>query len=145
MSYTSLSHVMNLFSSTSSPEAKEELFKEVTLLTLARATRADLVTTGPEVEVVQALLVKLFDEEISSADIRVAASSELFEAAPLNRYLAATAAQLDLEQNQAILKALIDVFSADGKVTEPEIAFFNMVATSLGLTAAEIIGLSADS
>ena len=141
MSITKLAHIKKFFGGTNNPEEKRELYKEMLLMTLSRATRADLVTNKSEVETVQGILLKLLGEEISSADIRVAAASELFETAPISKYLERVGSQLDPDQNRSIVQALIDVFGADGQVSAQEVNFFNMVVEALDLTPADIVGL----
>jgi len=141
MSITNLAHIKKFFGGTDNPEEKHELYKEMLLMTLSRATRADLVTNESEVETVQGILKKLLDEDISSADIRVAAASELFETAPISKYLERVGQQLDSGQSQSIVNALIEVFAADGQVSALEVDFFNMVVESLNLSPAEIVGL----
>ncbi len=141
MSITNLAHIKKFFGGADNPEEKRELYKEMLLMTLSRATRADMVTYESEVETVQSILLKLLGEEISSADIRVAAASELFETAPINKYLERVGPQLDSKQNQSIVNALIEVFGADGQISALEVDFFNMVVEALNLTPAETAGL----
>ena len=142
MSIANLSHIKKFFVSTEHPDEKQALYKEMLLVTLSRSTRADLVTNEEEVQTVQRILNDLLDEDISSADIRVAASSELFEEVSLKKYLERMGPQLDAQQNQTMIKALLDVFRADGNVTDSEIEFFNMVATALNMSPAELAGLA---
>jgi uncharacterized tellurite resistance protein B-like protein len=141
MSIASLSNIKKFFSNTESPDQKQALYKEMLLMTLSRATRADLVTDDTEVKTVQRILCEILEEDVSSADIRTAASSELFEQVPLKKYLERMGPQLDAGQNCAIIKGLIDIFRADGNVTESEIEFFNMVANALKISPAELVGL----
>lgn len=141
MSITNLAHIKKFFGGTDNPEEKRELYKEMLLMTLSRATRADLVTNESEVETVQGILLKLLGEEVSSADIRVAAASELFETAPISKYLERVGPQLDSKQNRSIVSALIEVFGADGQISALEVDFFNMVVEALNLTPAETAGL----
>ena len=74
MSIASLSHIKKFFSNTDNPEEKQQLYKETLLVTLSRATRADMVTNDDEVKTVQRILCGILDEDISAADIRTAAS-----------------------------------------------------------------------
>jgi uncharacterized tellurite resistance protein B-like protein len=143
MSIRNLSHIKKFFGHIDSPEEKRELYKEMLLMTLARATRADLVTDDSEVSTVQRILLNVIGEEVSSKCVRIAASSELYETAPIDRYLARVGQQIEKSQRESIVKALIEVFEADGKVTSSEIEFFNMVVEALKLTPAETVGLSA--
>ena len=144
MPLRNLAHIKKFFSRSDSPDEKRELYKEMLMMTLSRATRVDLVTEEAEVTIVQRILLDVIGEEVSSNDIRIAASSELFETASINTYLSRMGQQINTEQRQSIIKALIEVFGADGRVTSPEIEFFNMVVDALKLTPAETVGLVAD-
>ena len=75
----------------------------------------------------------------------MAASSELYETATLNKYLASSAKKLALAELVAIAEALVEVVKADGHVGEREIEFFNSVVAALNLTPAELMGLRTDS
>jgi uncharacterized tellurite resistance protein B-like protein len=141
MSIRNLSHIKKFFGHSGNPEEKLELYKEMLLMTLSRATRADLLTDDSEVATVQRIWLDVIGEEVSSKDVRIAASSELFESAPIDKYLARVGQQIEASQRQSIVKALIDVFEADGMVTASEIEFFNMVVEALKLTPAQTVGL----
>ncbi len=142
MSIGKLSKVKKYFGGLENDDEKQELYKEMLVMTLARATRADSVTDNDEVQKVQDLLSSILGEEVTEAEIRVAAASELYETAPLQKYLASCGAQIDAEQRGKIIQALVQVFRADGKVSETEIDFFNMVSDALRVTPAEIAGLA---
>ena len=86
---------------------------------------------------------RLGDLRLEVADVRVASKSELYERAPLSSYLAQIARNLLPEQRSTILRCLREVIQVDRKVTYHEIDFFNQVATALGATPAEIVGLTA--
>lgn len=141
MSIRNLAHIKKFFGRAENPEEKRELYKEMLLMTLSRATRADLVTEDSEVATVQRILLDVIGEEVSSKDVRIAASSELFETASIDKYLARVGQQINTAQRQSIIKALIEVFGADGRVTSSEIKFFNMVVDALKLTPAQTVGL----
>ncbi len=144
MSIRNLTHIKKFFGRAENPEEKRELYKEMLLMTLSRATRADLVTNDSEVATVQRILLDTIGEEVSSKDVRIAASSELFETAPIDKYLARVGQQIETSQRQSIIKALVEVFGADGRVTSSEIDFFNMVVDALKLTPAQTVGLFAE-
>ena len=143
MSITNLSHIKKLFGRGENPEDTSELYKEMLLMTLARATRADLVTDNTEIAIVQKVLKDVIGEDVSSEEIRVAAASEVYETAPIEKHLERVGQQIDTSQRQSIVQALVDVFEADGKVTATEIDFFNMVVNTLKLSPAQIVGLVA--
>ena len=144
MSIRNLSHIKKFFGHVDNPEEKQELYKEMLLMTLSRATRADLTTDDPEVAVVRRIILDFTGEDVSSESIRVAASSELYEKAPIVKYLTQVGQQINRSQRQSIAKALVEVFESDGKVTASECEFFNIVIGALKLTPAEAVGLIAD-
>ncbi len=144
MSIRNLSQIKKLFDQGDNPEEKQELYQEMLLMTLSRATRADLVTDDAEVATVQKVVLEATGEEVSPQDVRIAAASELYETTPIDKYLVRVGQKIDLPQRQSIVKALIAVFKADGQVTESEIDFFNMVVGALKLSPAEAAGLVVD-
>ncbi len=143
MSIRNLSHIKKFFGHVDNPEEQQELYKEILLMTLSRATRADLITDDSEISTVQKIFLEAIGEDVSSQCVRIAASSELYETAPIDKYLAQVGQQISSSQRQAIAKALIDVFEADGQVTDSEIDFFNMVIEALKLSPAQTAGLVA--
>ena len=64
---------------------KQELFQEVMLMVLARVTRVDSNIENVEIEKVQEVLKAELGQDISGAEIRTAASSEIFESQSLER------------------------------------------------------------
>lgn len=142
MSIASLKGVLNIFRGVDpSPEEQAQLYKEVALLILARATAADSNINQVEVEKVRNVLKARTGEDFSAAEIRVAAQSELFESAPLERYVRSSARKLSWQNRLLIAEALADVIEADQRVTERETTFFNQIAAALELTPAQLIGL----
>ena len=122
-------------------EEKRELFKEVALMALARATSADTNIKTVEVKLVQEILTRITAEEISLADIKTAAQSELFEKQPLDRYLAAVGRRLDQDQRVTLLACLTEVIHIDERVSHFETDYFDMVARALNATPSELGGL----
>ena len=110
-------------------------------MVLARATDADAYTDPVEVEAVQRIVKDYLGEDISSAEVRIAASSDLFERAPLHKYLSRIGPQLKDSERISIVKAMVDVLHADGRIASSELDYFNMVADALRLSPAEIAGL----
>jgi len=142
MSIVSLAGVLKIFGgSDPSPEEQEQLAKEVMLMTLARATAADTNIMAIEVEKVREVLLARTGEDISVADVRVAANSRMYEKAPLDKYLSSASRKLKAEDRLNIATALAEVINADGRVSSREIDFFNKVAVSLALTPAQLAGL----
>ncbi|NQV86215.1 MAG: TerB family tellurite resistance protein [Woeseiaceae bacterium] len=117
--------------------------KEVLLMTLARAADADINIQAVEVERIQAILKTHTGEDFSTADIRVAARSELYAEATLRKYLASVRNKLTDAHRATTICALADVFRSDSTVSVLEIDFFDRVAVSLGVTPSQIAGLTA--
>ncbi len=125
-------------------EEKRQLFKEAALMALARATSADTNIHHLEVEAVQQILKQLTGEEVSVADIRVAAESELFERQPLEKYLSGVGRKLEGRDRMIIMQGLAEVIRSDERVSHFETDYFDMVAIALKVTPSEIIGLVAE-
>ena len=142
MAIAELSNVLNIFREKEmTSNAKEELYKEVMLMTLARASSSDANIDPVEVETVQAIMKRLTDEEVTSADIRLASRPALFEAAPFGKYLSSIRKRIDSSQRASVVSALAEVIKSDTRVSVLEVDFFNMVARELQATPAEIAGL----
>ena len=125
----------------SSQEADSELFRELFVLVLARATDADAYTHPVEVAQVREAVQKELGETLTDGEIRTAALSKLYESAPLEKYLADAALKLSPEQRCKILDGLVAVMRADDRVSSREADFFNMVVQALRLTPADAAGL----
>jgi uncharacterized tellurite resistance protein B-like protein len=143
MSLVDFSRLKQLFRE-APPGASEELYHELFLLVLARATDADAYTHPAEVGTVRRLIKDYLGTDVSEAEVRTAALSKLFEATPLHKCLADTGPQLSKEQRRNIVRALVEVFHADERVSSREAEFFNMVVVSLALTPADAAGLLVD-
>jgi uncharacterized tellurite resistance protein B-like protein len=144
MGIADLSNVLNIFSSSSLSEEKQKgLFREVLLLTLARASMADANVHPVEIETIQQIIRRETGEELTEADIRRAARPELYESVNLRKYLRSVQRQLKAEDRITIVKALADVIKSDTQISVLEIDFFNRVADALRITPAALIGLSA--
>ena len=145
MSIAKLSHVLQIFRG-SDLNAEEEgvLFQEVLLMTLSRASSSDANTDPVEVETVRKIVLEATGEDVSGADVRVAAASELYESASLEKYLSSCRRRLSPSSRVTTVQALAEVIKSDTEVTSREIHFFDMVARALGVTPAELAGLVAD-
>ena len=142
MSISSLAGVMKIFGgSDPTPEEQAQLAKEVMLMTLARATSADTNIKAIEVEKVQEVLKAHTGDDFPASEIRVAAHSNIYEKAPLDRYVAGAAKKLGPADRVDIARALEEVINADGRVSDREIDFFNVVVGALALTPAQLMGL----
>ena len=142
MILSTFSQVLKLLSGgETTPVEREALFKETVLLVLSRATDSDANIKPIEIETVREIVKKVTDEEVSAADVRVAAHSKIYESAPLDRQLGRVARTLEMEQRVRIAQALAEVILSDERVTSKETRFFNMVAEALDITPAALAGL----
>ena len=145
MSIASLAGVLKIFGGADpTPEEQDQLTKEVMLMTLARATAADTNIKAIEIDKVREVLQARTGDDFPEADVRVAANSRIYESAPLEKYISSSARKLRAEDRVQIAEALADVVNADGRVSDREVEFFNMVANALSLTPAQLMGLNAD-
>ena len=144
MAIADLKNVLNIFGGADITEDDQnELFKEVLLMTLARAADADINIQTVEVERIQIILKRHTGEDFSSADIRVAARAELYAEATLRKYLGSVRKKMSDAHCAETIQALADVFRSDSNVSVLEIDFFDGVANALQVTPAQIAGLVA--
>ena len=144
MSIADLSNVLSIFGgSEPDPEKQKELFKEVLLMTLARASSSDSSIHAIEVESIQGILKRETGDEFSVADVRKAARSDLYEKVPLKKYLSSASRKLSSADRVRIIQTLAEVIRSDTEVSVLEIDFFNSIADALKATPSELIGLSA--
>ena len=142
MILSSLNHVLKLLGGgAAEPEDQQDVFNETVLLVLSRATDSDANIKPIEIDTVREIIAKTTGEEVSAADVRVAAHSKIYEDAPLERNLARVAEKLDVQDRVKIAKALAEVILSDERVTAKEVRFFNAVAGALALTPATLSGL----
>lgn len=145
MSIADLSNVLKIFRGTDlTPEEEKQLFREVLLMTLARASSSDANIAPVEVETVQAIVKKTTGKDISAASIRVAAASDLYKTASLEKFLSSCGRKLDATSRVTTVQALAEVIKSDTRVTSREVDFFDMVARALAVTPAELAGLVVD-
>ena len=121
-------------------EERANLVKEVMLMTLARAAASDTNIKSVEIDKVQEVLQARTGEEIPTSEIRVAANSALFEKVSLDKYLARSGKNLELEERVEIINALREVIGSDDRISEMEQDFFNMVVEALDIPAANSTG-----
>jgi uncharacterized tellurite resistance protein B-like protein len=144
MAIADLKNVLKIFGGSDvGKEQQDELFKEVLLMTLARAADADINIQSAEIDRIQEILKQHTGEDFSAADIRVAARAELYAEATLRKYLASVGKKLTDAQRAETIQALADVFRSDANISVLEIDFFNRVADVLGVTPAQVAGLKA--
>lgn len=144
MAIADLKNVLKLFGGSEiTQEYENQLFEEVLLMTLARAADADINIQNVEVERVQGILKQHTGKDFSSADVRVAARSELYAEATLVKYLHGAVKKLSDEHRAEVVGALTEVFRSDSSVSALEVDFFNNVVGALNVTPAQIAGLVA--
>lgn len=144
MAIADLKNVLKIFGGSDvSEEHQDALFKEVLLMTLARAADADINIQSVEVERIQEILKRHTGEDFSTADIRVAARAELYAESTLRKYLASVQKQMRDSDRALTIRALADVFRSDANVSVLEIDFFDRVADALAVTPSQIAGLTA--
>jgi uncharacterized tellurite resistance protein B-like protein len=144
MSIADLSNVLSIFrGSELSPEEQQALFKEVLLMTLARASSSDANIQAIEVANIQEILQRETGEEFSTADVRKAARSDLYEKVPLRKYLSSASRNLSSADRVKIIQTLAEVIRSDTEVSVLEIDFFNDIADALKTSPAELVGLVA--
>ncbi len=142
MAIADLKNVLNIFGGADvSEDQQNELYKEVLLMTLARAADADINIQTVEVERIQEILKERTGEDFSSADIRVAARAELYADATLRKYLGSVRNKLSDAHCAGTIQALADVLRSDANISVLEVDFFNRVAIALQATPSQIAGL----
>ena len=144
MALIDLSHIQRLFGGKPDAQSSPEVYRELLLMVLARATDADAYTHPAEVEVVQKVLQERLGEPVEGSDVRIAARSKLYETAPLEKYISRVGPQLPRAERRSLLTALIEVLKADDRVASSEASYFNMVASALELDYADVAGLRSD-
>lgn len=144
MAIADLKSVLKIFGGSDvSAEEQGELYKEVLLMTLARAADADINIQTVEVQRIQEILKEHTGQEFSSGDIRIAARAELYAEASLRKYLASVRGKMADKDRIDTVRALADVFRSDKSVSVLEVDFFNGVVEALQVSPAEVAGLSA--
>ena len=145
MGIADLGNVLKIFGGSDvSPEEQRELFEEVLLMVLARASSSDTSIQRIEVKTIMQIVERETGNAISEQDVRRAARTELYESTPLAKYLSSAGKKLLDRDRVAIVHLLAEVIRSDTEVSALEVDFFNMVAGALQATPAEIAGLSAD-
>jgi uncharacterized tellurite resistance protein B-like protein len=145
MGIADLGNVLKIFGGSEiSAEEQQELFQEVLLMVLARASSSDSSIQSIEVETIQNIIERETGNAITEQDVRKAARTELYETTPLDRYLGSASKKLLDRDRVAVVHLLAEVIKSDTEVSVLEIDCFNKVAGAMNSTAAEIAGLSAD-
>lgn len=144
MAIADLKNVLKIFGGSDAGSKDDgELYKEVLLMTLARAADADINIQTVEVDRIREILKEHTGQDFSAADVRVAARSELYAEATLRKYLGSVRGKLAAAERADVVRALADVFRSDANIGVLEVDFFNGVAEALKVTPAELAGLIA--
>ncbi len=144
MAIADLSRYLKSFSESSPSEEKQkELYREVLLMTLARASSSDANIDPVEIETIQQIMQRETGQELTEADIRKAARSELHSSVYLRKYLRSVRRQLKVEDRSKIVQAVADVIKSDAQINVLEIDFFYQVANAWRITLVEPLGLIA--
>jgi uncharacterized tellurite resistance protein B-like protein len=145
MGIADLGNVLKIFGGSDvSPEEQRELFEEVLLMVLARASSSDTSIQRIEVKTIMEIVERETGNAISEQDVRRAARTELYETTPLDKYLSSASKKLLDRDRVAVVHLLAEVIRSDTEVSALEVDFFNMVSGALQATPAEIAGLSSD-
>ncbi len=143
MAFGNLSGVLKIFGGSSAGEKiQDELYKEVLMMTLAQASKADANIHPLEIETIQQIMLRETGRDLTEADIRKVALSDRYESANLRKYLRRVQGQLNAENKTTILQAVVDVIKSDTRINVLEIDFFNRVVDALRMTPAEQVGLT---
>ena len=124
-------------------EEQNRLFKEVLLMTLARAADADINIQTVEIDRIREILNEHTGEDFSASDIRMAAREELYAEATLRKYLTSVRNKMGNKHRVETIHALADVFRVDKSVSALEVDFFNNVSDALQVSPADVAGLVA--
>jgi uncharacterized tellurite resistance protein B-like protein len=144
MAIADLKNVLRIFGGSDvGADHENDLFKEVLLMTLARAADADINIQKVEVDRIRDILKAHTGEDFSAADIRVAARAELYAEATLVKYLGSVHKKLTDAHRAETIQALADVFRSDKTVSVLEVDFFDNVATALRIKPSQVAGLVA--
>jgi uncharacterized tellurite resistance protein B-like protein len=144
MAISDLSSVLQIFGESTPDEAKQQqLFAEVLLMTLARASNSDANIDPVEISTIQGIMKRETGEELTSADIRKASRPELYESQNLRKYLRSVQRKLSAGDCIRIVQALAEVIRSDSNISVLEIDFFNRVSDALQVTPAGLAGLVA--
>ena len=127
-----------------SAEEQTKLFEELLFLTLSRASRSDLDISEVEVTKIQQILKDSAGIEASEQEIRTAGMSELYEVAPLEKYVAKASKGLTVAQRRTIVSALFELIGVDGKYSLTEAEFFDNIANAMNLKPIELMGAQVD-
>ena len=143
MGIADLGNVLKIFGGSDiGEEEQQELFNEVLLMVLARASSSDSAIQTVEIQTIQDIVERETGNTVTEQDVRKAARTELYESTALDRYLSSASRKLLDRDRVAVVHLLAEVIKSDTEVSVLEVDFFNMVGTAMQVTPAEIAGLT---
>lgn len=143
MSIGDLGNILKIFGGSDiSAKDQKDLYQEVLLMVLCRASSSDANIDPREIETIRETISKETGSDVSEQEIRKAARTELYETTPVGKYLSSVRKKLSDEERVRVIQLLADVIKSDTSVSVLEVDFFNMVAKSLQATPAQIMGIS---
>ncbi len=143
MSIGDLSKVLKIFGGSDiNEDERKELYQEVLLMVLARASSSDSNIHELEIEAIQEMVQQETGNKVTVQEVRKAARTELYETTPIEKYLSSVRKKLANADRVRLVHLLADVVKSDTAISVLEIDFFNKVATALQATPAEIIGIT---
>lgn len=126
----------------SSGDANRSLAHDTLLTVLSRMTNADSNIKTVEVEQVIKTFHSVTGENLSQADVRVAARGDVYENISFSKHLANLSGRLSTAEKRLICKSMVEVIKADDDVNVGEVGFFNEVCKSLNIDASDVAELS---
>ena len=136
MSVSQLGHIFRVVKEkfhAASDEDKEALLEQALLMTLSRATRADIDVDVDEVHTVQRIYEASTGKAITEQEVRVAANSEIYETEPFEVLLDKVRIQIGEDECKLIARSLAEVIKTDGNISPFEVEFFQDCLKALGL------------
>ena len=107
MGIADLGNVLKIFGGSDiSAEEQQELFQEVLLMVLARASSSDASIQSIEVKSIINIVERETGNAITEQDVRKAARTELYESTPLDKYLASAGKKLTDRDRVAVIHLL---------------------------------------
>ena len=132
MGIADLGNVLKIFGGSDiGEEAQQELFNEVLLMVLARASSSDANIEPVEIQTIKDIVERETGSPVSDQDVRKAARTELYEKTPLDKYLTKVGRKLGAGDRLSIMRCLHEVVNSDLRVSPFEVEFFDMVSKAM--------------
>lgn len=124
---------------------RRALADSVLLKSLSRMSGSDTNIRTIEVETIQKIYKDLTGKEVATSEVRVAAQADLYEPKPFTKFISSVQDQIDLEDKKKIVRALVIVIEADGRVSPHEVGFFNEIVKALKMDPADLVDMTGKS